>query len=269
MEFDFEPVLAGVNLEVAAGGVTVLLGPSGSGKTTLIKHVLGLLTPDEGAVVIGDREVAECSSLELRELRRNLSALHGGATVYEGSILASLTLRDNLLTRLHERHANPSVAAGGVATAGSNNPYVRLWTANDRPVMELPELSRRAQDWLDRFDLAEVADLYPHEASAGQRRRTAVASALAVDAPLYVLDDLDGALDGSHRRVVIDSLLETHRRTGATILLTTHDLDLAGAVADDIAVLAGGRVVFQGNPADALRNAERWYHAGTALTRTS
>lgn len=258
VELDYEPVLRGVDLEIAAGRVTVLAGASGSGKTTLIKHVLGLLPPDEGTVLIGDQDVWRSNPATLLELRRNLSALHGGSTVYEGSIFASVTIRENLLTRLHEKVTNPSVAAGG-SGGQTNNPYVRLYVERLPQVQALPELTEQAEDWLERFDLLEVADLIPCEASAGQRRRAALASALAVDAPLYVLDDPDGALDAHHRKVIVDALSATRARTGATMLIATHDLALARAVADDVAVLSGGRIVFHGDPDAALNSLEQWY----------
>jgi phospholipid/cholesterol/gamma-HCH transport system ATP-binding protein len=259
MEFDGEPVLRGATLHVPAGTITVLVGASGSGKSTMMKHILGLLPPDDGSVAIGGQDVWSCSPSELRELRRNLSALHGGATVYEGSVLGSVSLRENLLTRLYEKHTNPSVAAGGSPVRGSNNPYVRLGTEGLLPVEEIPMLGEQAQAWLDKLGLTDVADLLPSEASAGQRRRTALAAALAVDAPLYLLDDPDGAIDVLYRRAVVDAVLGTRARTDATMLLATHDVALARAVAGSVAVLADGRIQFHGDAGEALGDLHRWY----------
>jgi ABC-type transporter Mla maintaining outer membrane lipid asymmetry ATPase subunit MlaF len=229
-----------------------------------MKHILGLMCPDEGTVTIEGRDVWASSPSQLLEIRRNLSALHGGSTVYEGSVLGSVSLRDNLLTRLHEKYANPSTASGGSATRINNNPYVRLWTEGLQQVQAIPELAEQAQYWLDRFDLSEVADLLPHEASAGQRRRAALAAALAVDAQLYLLDDPDGAIDRPRRRAIVDAILDTRGRTNATMLIATHDLALARAVSDQIAVLAGGRIVFHGAPEQALIDIERWYRVETS-----
>lgn len=252
-------MLRGVDLHLDAGTTTALVGASGSGKTTLMKHILGLVQPDEGTVTIGGQDVWASNPAQLREMRRNLSALHGGSTVYEGSVLGSVSVRENLLTRLHEKYANPSTAAGGSATKVNNNPYVRLWTEGLQQVEALPQLAERAQHWLDRFELSDVADLFPHQASAGQRRRAALAAALSVDAQLYLLDDPDGAIDRRLRRTIVEAIAETRARTGATMLIATHDLDLAEAVSDKIAVLAGGRIVVHSEPEYALYGIERWY----------
>lgn len=260
VSLDFEPVLHQLDLVVPPGEITVLVGASGSGKTTLVKHILGLLPPDEGTVAIGGHDVWTSTEAELLEVRRNLSALHSGSTVYQGSVYASLSVRENVLVSLHEKHANPSLAAGGSRRRSAvTNPYLKLWTEGVPKKDAVPELARRAQEWLDRFGLAEVADQQPHEVSGGLRRRAALAAALAVDVPLYVLDDPDGAIDVAHRSVIIDALLQTHDRTGATMLIATHDLDLAETISDRMAVLAGGRIAFQGDPRQALDGMGRWY----------
>ena len=260
VSLDFEPVLHRLDLVVPPGEITVLVGASGSGKTTLVKHLLGLLPPDEGTVAVGGHDVWTSTEAELLEVRRNLSALHSGSTVYQGSVYASLSVRENVLASLHEKHTNPSLASGGSRRRTAvTNPYLKLWAEGVPKKDAVPELARRAQEWLDRFGLAEVADQQPHEVSGGLRRRAALAAALAVDVPLYVLDDPDGAIDTAHRSVIIDALLQTHDRTGATMLIATHDLDLAETISDRMAVLAGGRIAFQGDPRQALDGLGRWY----------
>jgi phospholipid/cholesterol/gamma-HCH transport system ATP-binding protein len=251
-----KPVLRGVDLYVPAGGVTALVGASGSGKTTLVKHLLGLRSPDQGTVTIGGQDVWASTPAELLELRRNLSALHGGPTVYEGSVFASLSVRDNLLAVLHEKRTHPAGDTGKIATA---NPYLKLWVGRVGRRDADPELLGTAQRWLDRLDLVEVADQGMHEVSAGLRRRAALGAALAVDAQLYVLDDPDGAIDAIHRKIVVDALLDAHARTGATMLIVTHDIELALAVADRVAVLSRGRIVFDGDPDEALHRLREWY----------
>lgn len=262
------PVLDRLDLHVPAGTVTALLGASGCGKSTLVKHVLGLASPDEGSVMIGGLDVWGSTPEQLLEIHRNLSVLHGGPTVYEGSVFASLTVRENLLVRLYEKQANPSLASGGSTRRhAASNPFVTLWryvASREAP----PEMVRHAQDWLDRFGLAEHADQLPHEVSAGQRRRMALAATLAVDAPLYILDDFDGAIDTITRDVIVDAVRSTHERIGATMLIATHDAELAGAVADRIAVLACGRIVFDGPPGEAISGLSRWYRQADDLVES-
>jgi ABC-type glutathione transport system ATPase component len=245
-----------VNFEAPAGEITVLMGASGVGKSVLIKQILGLLAPDEGAILIGDLDVWNSEPSDLAASRRNLSALHGGPTIYGGSIHASLSIRDHLLAHLYEKHVH---RADGSRRRARTNPYLKLWNEGVPRPPDIPELADRAQIWLDKFGLTDVADLLADEASPGLRRRAALAAALAVDVPLYVLDDMDGALDASYRHVIIQELLATHRRAGSTMLVTTHDQALARAIADHVVILAGGRVAYEGRPDEAFGRLPDWY----------
>ncbi|WP_445187806.1 ATP-binding cassette domain-containing protein [Pseudonocardia sp. Cha107L01] len=256
--FDGQLVLRRLNLTVPARSVTTLVGASGAGKTTLLRHVLGLLAPYRGTVTIGGRDVWDSSEAELREIRRGISALLSGPTLFNGSTYASLTVREHLLAVLWEKHGE----AVGPAREHGSNPYLKLWT----PGLEgsrgrsIPgELIERANAVLERFDLVDVAELRPDELAARVRRRAALAATLTVDVPLYVLDDPDGALDSTHRRAIIDTLRETQVRAGATVLVTTHDLALAEEISDRVMVLAAGRIVAEGAPGETLRGIEAWY----------
>jgi phospholipid/cholesterol/gamma-HCH transport system ATP-binding protein len=256
IELDHEPVLREVTFEAPAGGITVLMGASGVGKSVLIKQILGLLSPDEGTICIGDLDVWSSEPADLAACRRNLSVLHGGPTIYGGSIHASLSVRDQVLAHLYEEHVH---RADGSRRRARTNPYLKLWNEGVPRPPDIPELAERAQMWLDKFGLTDVADLLADEASPGLRRRAALAATLAVDVPLYLLDDLDGALDGSYRQVITGQLLETHRRTGSTMLVTTHDQALARAIADHLVILAGGRVAYEGKPDEAFERLTEWY----------
>jgi ABC-type transporter Mla maintaining outer membrane lipid asymmetry ATPase subunit MlaF len=226
-----------------------------------VKHVLRLLAPDEGTVMVGDCDIWSASPARLLRVRQSLSAMHSGPTIYDGSVFASISIRENLLATLYEKIVN-AVPATGKADRTTSNPYLKLWTPGIPQPRTRPELEARSQEWLERFDLVEVADLLPGEVSAGMRRRMALAGALAVDAGLYILDDPDGALDALNRASIISALLSTHERTGATMLVITHDLDLAERVSDSIAVLAGGRIVFHGERRLARAGLDDWYRLG-------
>lgn len=251
-------VLDRLNLTLPAGTITTLIGPSGSGKSTLVRHLLGLREPVAGTVTIGGHDVADPE--QLTRIRRNLSALLSGPTLYDGSVYASLPVRENLLAVLYERQVN--TAARKPSRRPRSNPFLKLWTPHrhdERAIEATAEFDEQVQHCLERFNLTRYADLLPGDLSAHTRRRLGLACALATDVPLYLLDDLDGALDAQHRGRIIHELLDTHERTGATILATTHDLDLAETISDQVAVLAAGRIVAMGDPRPVLSEVERWY----------
>ncbi|MET0189067.1 MAG: ATP-binding cassette domain-containing protein [Pseudonocardia sediminis] len=222
LAFDGEPVLDDVSLDVPAGRTTVLMGPSGVGKTTLIRTLLGLYTPDSGAVLVDGRAVGDLRPDELMTLRRGMGVLLGGQSVYESSLFGSLSVFDNVACAL---------TAAGV---GASEAAARTWRI------------------LHEFDLAESAERPPVQLSAGERRRTALAKALVADPVLLVLDDPGPALDLLNRDEVVRTIDRHRRRTGATCVLVTHDIDVARTLGDHLAVLLDGEIVAAGEPAELL-----------------
>jgi phospholipid/cholesterol/gamma-HCH transport system ATP-binding protein len=219
---DDTAVLHRLALEIPAGQVTVLMGPSGAGKTTLIKHILGLLEPDGGTVLIGGQDIWESSPQEWRELRRNLGAMLGGSYLFTTSTFSSMTVLENLTYTLE---------ALGVPAE----------QRHDRAMARLGELQ-----------LADVADRKPEALPAHATKRLALARALVTDAPLVVLDEIDVGLDRDHSDAMVDAVLALRRRTGCTLLITTHNLALAQSIADHLAILVNGRIVAFGPPREVL-----------------
>ena len=218
-----------LNLDIPAGEVTVLMGPSGVGKTTLIKHIVGLLEPDGGTVWVNDRDIWGSSQEEWREFRQTLGAMIGGSYQITSSSFASLTVLENVTYTLE---------ALGV-------PYEQR---HDRVVARLEEL-----------DLVEEANRRPAELPAHAIKRVALARALVTDAPLIVLDEIDLGLDHAHADKMIEALRLLRERTRCTILLTTHNLDLARSISDKLAILVRGKIVAAGSPAtllDGVKNSD-------------
>ncbi len=220
--FDDSVVMHQLRLLVPAGKVTVLMGPSGVGKTTLIKHIVGLLEPDGGNVRIGDREVWGTSPDELRELRKGIGAMLGGHNLFSTSVFSSMTVLENLTYTLE--------ALG-----------VPLDQRHDRAMARLRELH-----------LVEEFDRKPEELPAHATKRLALARALVVDGPLTVLDEIDVGLDAQHSSAMVAGIRNLRQRTGCTLLLTTHNLDLARALADNLAIMVNGRIVAFGPPDEVL-----------------
>lgn len=220
--YDEEVVLHQLRAELPAGQITVLMGASGAGKTTLVRQLVGLLRPDSGRIVIGDRSIWEIEDHELRELRDRMGVLLGGSMLFESSVFGSMSVFDNVAYPLRLR--------------GDQEDAVRA----------------RAMWWLDTLSLADVAEAMPEELPAHARRRIAIGRALVADPPLVVIDDIDLGLDSTTAARTVRAIRETQARTGATMLVITHDIELARALDGRLAVLANGRIVANGRTAELL-----------------
>ncbi len=220
---DDTPALLRLRLRLEPGRVTVLMGPSGAGKTTLVRHLAGLVPPDAGRVTVGDDDVWAADEAGLRRIRLGMSVLFGGPSLFDASLFGSLTAHDNVGFGLGER---------GVPEAD-----------RERVIM------RRLRE----MNLHGRSAALPSELPAHARKRLALARALAVDTPLLVLDEIETGLDAAHSPRIVTALREHHERTGATVLVTTHDIALARALGDTLAVLCDGRVVATGPAGELLR----------------
>ena len=197
-----------VDLEIAAGEFIVLLGPSGCGKTTLLSIIGGFLTPSEGQLLIGGRDMTHVGPKD-----------RPTTTMFQDyALFPHMSLRDNVGFGLRMR---------GVARAARN---------------------AKAMEMLAMVGLADKAGRKPHELSGGQRQRVALARALAVEPDVLLLDEPLGALDLKLRRQMQDELKAIQRRVGTTFVHVTHDQEEAMAIADRIAVMNHGRIEHCGTP---------------------
>ncbi len=201
--------LAQTDLTLAAGARLALLGGSGSGKSTLLHLVMGLVTPDAGTVRVLGEAMSEASKLEVRH--------RIGYVIQEGGLFPHLTARRN------------------VAIMSEHLDWERDREA--KRIEELRELVGLTRDTLDR---------YPGELSGGQRQRVGLMRALLLDPPLLLLDEPLGALDAVVRRRLQNELRAIIVSLGKSVLLVTHDAAEAEALADEIVVMAEGRIVQRG-----------------------
>jgi phospholipid/cholesterol/gamma-HCH transport system ATP-binding protein len=212
-------VLGGVSFDVADGGTTVLLGRSGSGKSVLLKHVVGLLSPDDGAVLVDDRRVADLDEDGIAELRREIGYVFQFAALFD-----SLTCRENLELALRRRVADPG------------------------------EIERRIEDALTMVRLPDVADRYPAELSGGMRKRVGIARAVVMR-PRYILwDEPTTGLDPVTTATMDEMMLQVRRELGVTSLVVTHDLSSAFKIADRLVLLHEGTIRTQGTPDEMRAN---------------
>jgi putative ABC transport system ATP-binding protein len=202
-------VLGGVDLDVAAGEVVAVLGPSGSGKTTLLGLLAGLDQPTEGAVTLDGVALDALSEDERAALR----AERVGFVFQSFQLMQTLTAPENVLVPLE------------------------LLPASRRP--EPPEAERRARDWLERVGLGDRLDHYPAQLSGGEQQRVGIARAFANDPRVLFADEPTGNLDRETGGEVVELLLALNRELGTTLVVVTHDSELAGR-ATRIVHLAGG-----------------------------
>jgi len=210
----------GLSLAIAAGETLVLLGRSGSGKTTTLKLINALLMPTRGEVRVGGRSTGECDAVTLR---RNT-----GYVIQEGGLFPHFDVRRNV----------------------AMVPTLLGWPAE--------RIRARVDELLDLvgLDPQTYARRYPDELSGGQRQRVGVARALAADPPLVLMDEPFGALDPPTREEIRGEFRALARGLGKTIVFVTHDLREALALADRIALLAAGHLVFLGAGRDLAASSE-------------
>lgn len=207
--------LDAVDLEVASGELIALLGPSGSGKTTLLRVIAGLLHPDRGQVLFGERDATR---LSLRE--RNV-----GFVFQHYALFRHMTVAENVAFGLRSR------------------PRAR------RP--DKATIARRVAELLQLIQLPDYGDRYPEQLSGGQKQRVALARALAIDPSVLLLDEPFGALDAKVRVELRRWLRKLHDQTGQTTLFVTHDQEEALELADRVVILNHGRIEQVGTP-DAI-----------------
>ncbi|PKZ67247.1 heme ABC transporter ATP-binding protein [Gordonia terrae] len=208
-------VVRGVSLDVGPGELVALVGPNGCGKSTLLSALSGTRAPQRGHIEVDGRDV---TSTSMRELARHRS----------------------LVTQLN-RVDTPFTVAQVVAMG--RYPWLRTPRAANSPAV--------IADAMDLCELGAIADRPFGQLSGGQQARVSLARALAQDTPVMMLDEPTAALDIHHQEQVLD-ILRVHRDAGNAVLLVVHDLTLAAAYADRVAVMKDGRLLAIGPTSEVM-----------------
>lgn len=203
--------LSDISLTVPQGSITAIIGRSGAGKSTLIRLVNGLEKPSGGRVVVNGTDVAPLSEDKLRGLRRSI-----GMIFQHFNLLSSRTVFDNV--------ALPLEIVG----------------------LSRKEIEARVAPLLELVGLSDKRERYPSEISGGQKQRVGIARALATRPKLLLSDEATSALDPETTQAVLDLLRRINTELGLTILLITHEMEVVKRVADQVAVIDGGRIVEHG-----------------------
>jgi phospholipid/cholesterol/gamma-HCH transport system ATP-binding protein len=209
-------VLDGVDLDIHPGETVVVMGRSGTGKSVLLKHILGLMSADEGSIEIDGVEIVGLSERELDAVRKKFGMLFQGAALFD-----SLTVGDNVGLALREHHHLPE-----------------------------DEIRRRITERLEWVGLEGVEDSKPASLSGGMRKRAGLARALAMDPAFILYDEPTTGLDPIMADAIDALIRDVQKRLGVTSIVVTHDLDSAFKVGDRFAMLHEGKIVFVGNTAE-------------------
>lgn len=205
--FDGRPVLAGFTLHVKDGETIVIIGYSGTGKSVALKHVVGLLQPDAGDVIVDGQAVSLLDRAALTALRREIGFVFQFAALFD-----SMSVFENVALGLRRRDLGED------------------------------EIAARVREALALVDLTGAEDRYPAELSGGMRKRVGIARAIALR-PRYILyDEPTTGLDPVTSAVIDELLVRTRKHLGVTGVVVTHDMRSAYTVGDRIAMLYDGKI---------------------------
>ncbi len=217
-------VLKGISLTIPEGTTYVVLGGSGSGKTVLLKHVIGLLKPDRGAVRVDGIEISSLDGKALTDARRMFGMVFQGAALFD-----SMTVLENVAFPLTEKPGRAHLSAA----------QVRAEVVEKLSVVDLGE---------------EVLERWPSELSGGMRKRVALARALVSDPRVVLYDEPTTGLDPITTDSVDGMILNAKEKLGITSMVISHDIASAFKVADRLAVLYDGHLAAEGTPEEVRRS---------------
>jgi phospholipid/cholesterol/gamma-HCH transport system ATP-binding protein len=214
-KFGDREVLKGVSVDIPRGSILVILGGSGMGKSVLMKHMIGLLMPDSGAVVVDNVDITKLKPLELKAVRGKF-----GMVFQNGALFDSMTNWDNVAFPLREH----------------------------RKELKGDALDKRIRELFDLFSLNPdiVGPRFPSEISGGQRKRVAFARSVALEPSIVLYDEPTTGLDPITTDQVDEMIMEAKKKLGVTSIVISHDIASAFNIADHIIFVYDGQIIVRG-----------------------
>jgi phospholipid/cholesterol/gamma-HCH transport system ATP-binding protein len=212
--FHGNKVLDGVNLEVEASKITVIIGQSGGGKSVLLKHMIGLIRPDRGEVQVEGVDISRLNDRKLNDVRKDFGMLFQSAALFD-----SMTVGENVAFPLQE--------------------HTRL-----KPEM----IDKIVEQKLLQVGLKDAAHKMPSELSGGMRKRVGLARAIALDPKIILFDEPTTGLDPIMADAIDRLIVDTQRHTKATCVVISHDIESTFKIAHRVAMLYEGKIVEIGTP---------------------
>lgn len=209
---DDQKVLTDISFQVSEGEILIILGPSGVGKTVLLKHLIGLLQPDEGSIVINGKDITKLSQQQQLAMRKDF-----GYLFQEGALYDFMNVFENVAFPLRE-HTNFNAS----------------------------KIRQHVQEVLDMVDLHQVESKMPLELSGGMKKRVGLARAIVLGAKILLCDEPTSGLDPIRSHDISDLIRHVVKKIGATTVITSHDVINAFRIADRVAILHEGRMEVMG-----------------------
>jgi len=211
--FENHLVLDNLNLTIETGETLVIIGRSGCGKSVLLKHIIGVMKPDSGQVLIDGEDVIRMSEKELSKLRLRFGMLFQGAALFD-----SLSVGENIGFSLAERKQNE------------------------------PKIKKRVKECLNMVGLKGIEELKPSELSGGMRKRVGLARAICTNPDILLYDEPTTGIDPIMADAINELIIELDTKLNITSIVVTHDMVSAYKVATRIAMLYNGKIVEVGTP---------------------
>jgi phospholipid/cholesterol/gamma-HCH transport system ATP-binding protein len=224
--FNHNLVLDGISLNIQTGQTCVIIGRSGCGKSVLLKHIVGLLKPDSGRVLIEGKEVAKLKELELVALRSKISMVFQG-----GALFDSMDVEENVGFSLFE-HTH----------------------------LARKEILGRVEESLSLVGLGGIGNLMPSELSGGMKKRVALARAICIRPEIILYDEPTTGVDPITGDSINELIRSLHDKLNVTSLVVTHDMKSAYHIADKIAMMYKGKIILEGTPQEVQQSTDPVVH---------
>ncbi len=203
-----QPVLRGVDLNIPQGDITTIIGPSGEGKSVLLKHMIGLMRPDRGQVLVDNVDLTDIQDHELNDIRKKFSMLFQSAALFD-----SMNVFDNVAFPLREK---------------------RVGSAS--------EIQHAVQEMLERVGLGNMGHKFPAELSGGMKKRAGLARALVMGPEILLFDEPTTGLDPLMAHAIHDLIVSMHNTFHFTGIMVSHEIPKIFPISDWVAMLKNGKI---------------------------
>ena len=216
--FGEQSVLKGVTLDIPKGKITTIIGPSGEGKSVMLKHIIGLIRPDRGKIIVDGIDLTRINDRELNDIRKKFAMLFQSAALFD-----SMNVFDNVAFPLREKRRAPE-----------------------------QEISRLVQEMLDRVELGDMGHKFPAELSGGMKKRAGLARALVMRPEIILFDEPTTGLDPLMAHAIHKLILAMQKTFGFTGIMVSHQIPEIFPISDWVAMLRNGKIIAM-SPSDEFQ----------------